>query len=499
VHQATLNIALLAGAGVLLVALGAVRLALRIGVPGLLLYLGIGMALGDNGIGLHFDDARTARDIGLIGLALILAEGGLTTRWTEIRPGAAVAVTLSTVGVGVSVGVTTVIAHYAVGTGWRSSALLGAVVSATDAAAVFATLRNLRLPRALAGMLEAESALNDAPTAILVTVLAARHAGSVGHAAGVIAYEIAVGFGIGVVVGFVAANALRRIALPAVGLYPIGTLAFAIASYAAAAASGASGFLAVYITAVWLGSTPLPHRRSTLGFAEGIAWLAQIGLFVMLGLLVTPSRLGPAILPALAVGGGLLLVARPLSVWLSAVWFRVPVREQVFISWAGLRGAVPIVLTTIPLSTGVHGASRVFDTVFVLVVVFTLIQAPLLAPLVRVLGLSVPVSSREISVEAAPLDQIYADLLHVTVPRSSRMRGVELWELRLPQGASVTLVVRDDNAFVPSSNTVLQPDDELLIVTTHAVRAATEERLQAVSDGGRLARFTGHGPGGRRR
>lgn len=490
--QTTLNIALLAGAAVLLVALMAVRLAFRIGVPGLLVYLAIGMVLGDNGIGLHIN-VHTARNLGLIGLALILAEGGLTTRWSELRPGAPVAVTLATLGVAVSVGVTTVIAHYAISVSWRTSALIGAVVSATDAAAVFATLRNLRLPRRLAGTLEAESALNDAPTAILVTVLAANPPGTTSHAAASITYQLAVGLGIGLVVGFLAAAALRSIALPAAGLYPIGALAFAVASYAAAAAAGASGFMAVYITGVWMGSAPLPHRRATLGFAEGVAWLAQIGLFVMLGLLVTPSRLGPAILPALAVGGGLLLVARPLSVLASAAPFGVPLREQAFISWAGLRGAVPIVLTTIPLSTGVPGARHVFDTVFVLVVVFTLIQAPLLSPLVRALGIGVPVHSRELSVEAAPLDELYADLLEVTVTPESRMRGVEVWELRLPEGAAVTLVVRERKAFVPTPNTVLQQGDELLIVATHAARSATEERLQAVSRGGRLARFTGRG------
>src|SRR3954462_10791690 len=187
-HGTALNIALLAGAGVLLFALGAVRLALRIGVPGLLLYLGIGMALGENGIGLHFDDVRTARDIGLVALALILAEGGLTTRFTEIRPSLPAAVTMSTWGVAVSVGVTTVIAHYAIGVDWRTAGLVGAVVSATDAAAVFSTLRTLRLPRHLSGVLEAESALNDAPTAILVAVLAAHPSGTVVHALGTIVY-----------------------------------------------------------------------------------------------------------------------------------------------------------------------------------------------------------------------------------------------------------------------------------------------------------------------
>jgi cell volume regulation protein A len=496
--QGSVDFALLVGAVVLLVAIGAVRLSGSIGVPGLLLYLGIGMALGENGIGLHFNDYTTARNIGLIALALILAEGGLTTRWSELRPGMAPAVMMSTVGVGVSVAATALVAHLALDVTWRVAALLGAVVSATDAAAVFSTLRGLRLPRRLVGILEAESALNDAPTVVLVILLADPSIG-VWHGAGKLLYELAVGAAIGAAIGVLATWSLARIALPAAGLYPIATLAFAVLSYAAAASAEASGFLAVYLTALWLGSARLPHRRSTLGFAEGVGWLAQIGLFVMLGLLVTPDRLPRAILPALAVGGGLLLLARPLSVFASLVWFRIPWREQVFLSWAGLRGAVPIVLTTIPLTSGLPGAERVFDTVFVLVVVFTLIQAPLLAPLARVLRLEVPEHSRELTVEAAPLDEMYADLLQVNVSGRSRLHNVELWELRLPAGAAVTLVVRDGRAFVPDLHTVLRRGDDLLIVTTRADRTGTEQRLQSISRGGRLARFTGNpGEGDRR-
>ena len=489
--QGNVEFALLVGAVVLLVAIGAVRLSGFIGVPGLLLYLAIGVAIGENGIGLKFNDYEVARDIGLIALALIIAEGGLTTRWSEIREGFAPAVVMATVGVGVSVALTAVIAHLALDVNWRVAALIGAVVSATDAAAVFSTLRTLRLPRRLVGTLEAESALNDAPTAVLVTLLADPEVSDVWHGVGELAYELAAGAGIGAALGVIAAWSLARIALPAAGLYPIATLAFAVLSYAAAASANASGFLAVYLTALWLGSARLPHRRSTLGFVEGVGWLAQIGLFVMLGLLVTPDRLGPDILPALVVGFGLLLVARPLSVLLSLVWFRVPMREQVFLSWAGLRGAVPIVLTTIPLTTGLRGGERVFDIVFVLVVIFTLIQAPLLAPLARALRLEVPEHSRELTVDAAPLDELYADMLDVKVAPRSRLHNVEVWELRLPAGAAVTLVVREGQAFVPDRNTVLRRGDELLVVTTRADRAAAERRLQAISRGGRLARFTG--------
>jgi cell volume regulation protein A len=476
---------------VLLVAVGAVRLSARIGVPGLLLYLAIGMGLGENGIGLQFDDVRLARDIGLVALALILAEGGLSTRWSDVRPGVPTAIALSTVGVAVSIGVTAVVAHTALDVDWRLAALLGAVVSSTDAAAVFSTLRAVRLPRRIGGVLEVESGLNDAPVVIVVTMLAHVHGGSVQHTLFSLGWELAAGAAIGLLLGRVATVTLRRAALPAAGLYPLASLAFAVGSYAAAATVGASGFLAVYLTALWLGNSPQPHRRATLGFAEGVAWLAQIGLFVMLGLLVTPSRLGHAVLPALAVGGGLLVLARPLAVLASATAFRVGWRDQVVLSWAGLRGAVPIVLATIPLSTGRPGATRVFDTVFVLVIVFTLVQAPTTAPLVRALGLDVSGQTRELTVEAAPLDELRADLLQFVVPPRSRMHNVEVWELRLPAGAAVSLVVRDGHAFVPDTTTAVRRGDQLLVVTTRADRAATEERLQAVSAGGRLVRFLG--------
>jgi len=210
VDKTELDVALLVGSGVLLVAVGGVRLASRIGVPGLLIYLFIGMALGEDGAGLHFDDAQLARNIGLVALALILAEGGLTTSWSDFRSSLPLAAALSTIGVGVSVAVTAVIAHVALDLSWRGAALIGAVVSSTDAAAVFSTLRGLRLPRRLVGLLEAESGLNDAPTVILVTLLSARHPHGLGTAIATVGYELAIGAAIGVVVGVGGAEGLRR-------------------------------------------------------------------------------------------------------------------------------------------------------------------------------------------------------------------------------------------------------------------------------------------------
>jgi cell volume regulation protein A len=222
-----------------------------------------------------------------------------------------------------------------------------------------------------------------------------------------------------------------------------------------------------------------------------MATLAQIGLFVLLGLLASPSRLVEALGPALVVGGVLLLVARPLSVVLSLVWFRMPWPQQAFVSWAGLRGAVPIVLATFPLTDRVPGARDIFDTVFVLVVVFTLVQGTSLPWVARRLGIAAPVTPRDVEVESAPLDELDADLMQLTVPAGSRLHGVYLPELRLPEDAAVVLVVRDGHSFVPNEHTRLMRGDQALLVAARRSRGEAERRLRAVSRAGRLATWRG--------
>jgi potassium/hydrogen antiporter len=226
-------------------------------------------------------------------------------------------------------------------------------------------------------------------------------------------------------------------------------------------------------------------------FAEGTGWLAQIGLFVLLGLYASPPRLVSAVIPALVAGAVLLLLARPLSVVAAALPFRVPWREQAFLSWSGLRGAVPIVLALIALTEGAPSATALVDVVFVLVVVLTLLQGTTLPWVARLLGVARASEPREIEVDAAPLDELGADLLQVRVPVGSRLKGVYLQELRLPRGAVVSLVVRDDKAFTPTPETRLRELDQLLVVTTSHVRAAAEERIRAVDMRGRLARWSG--------
>nr|WP_218907594.1 potassium/proton antiporter [Micromonospora jinlongensis] len=487
-----MDIALLLGAAVLLVAVGAVRLSTRLGVPSLLVYLALGVAIGEGGLGIRFDDVELTRALGFCALIVIIAEGGLTARWTTLRPVLGLASALSTVGVIVSIVVVGVAVHLLLGLDWRLALLYGAVLSSTDAAAVFATLRRLRLPPRLVATLEAESGMNDAPVVLLVVLLS--HEGWAHpwwYEVGLVCYELGVGAAVGVGAGVAGAWALRRAALPSAGLYPIAAVGITVLAYAAGAVLHASGFLAVYVAGVLLGNARLSHRQAILGFADGLAWLAQIGLFVLLGLLASPGRLDAAVLPAVVAGLALVLLARPLSVAVSALPFRVGLREQAFLSWAGLRGAVPIVLATIPLSERVPGAERLFDVVFVLVVIFTLVQAGALGPFARWLRVTAPAEAAEIHVETAPLERMRADLLQLEVPPGSRLAGVHVDELRLPLGASVTLVLRDGVGFVPAPDTRLKTGDSLLIVATAGVRDAAERRLRAVSRRGRLARWFG--------
>lgn len=487
-----LYLMLLAGGLVLLASIVATRAASRVGLPSLLLFLGVGVIVGEDGLGLQFDNYLLADHLGTVALAIILVEGGLTTRFSDVRKVLAPAGALATVGVGVSMAVTAAGAHLLLGIDWQLALLLGAVVSVTDAAAVFSVLRVVPLPRRVAGLLEAESGFNDAPAVILVLMFSVTPLElSAGHALIDIVYELVAGAAIGLGCGFLGSIALRHIALPASGLYPLATFGFGMVAFAAAGSAHASGFLAAYLAAVVLANTGLPHRAATRSFAEGLGWLAQIGLFVLLGLLVDPSDLGAELAAGIVIGLVLLLIARPVSVFVSLIWFRIPWREQVFISWAGLRGAVPIVLATFPIVGGVPDSIRILNIVFILVVVYTLVQGPSLHFLAHRLGLIPKEATRELQVEAAPLDVLDAELLTMTVQDPSRLHNVTVLELRLPDPSVITLIIRDGHTFVPQPDTRIEIGDELLIVTTTKTRAAAERRLRAVSRRGKLAHWFG--------
>ena len=478
------------GGAVLLAAVIAVRVSTRLGLPSLLLYLAIGVIIGEAGFGVRFDNPELTQSLGLAALVMILTEGGLTTRWSAVKPSLGTGIALSTVAVGVSIAVTGAALHWLLGLDWRMALLWGAVLASTDAAAVFSVLRSVGLGKRLVGALELESGINDAPAYIAVVVLAG------GTTVDwtlplLIVYELGAGLAIGLAFGWIGAQALRRAALPATGLYPVATVAVCVLAYSSGQLAHSSGLLATYVAALVLGNSRLPHRSDTLSFAEGLGWLAQIGLFVLLGLFASPGRLLDAIVPGLVAAAVVLLLARPISVLVSVVPFKMPWREQAFLSWAGLRGAVPIVLAMIPLGRQLPGAERLVDAVFVLVIVLTLVQGATLGPLAKWLGLAADTDAKEIEVDVAPLDELGAELLQVRIQPGSKMHGVYLSELRLPTGATVSLIVRSGEGFTPLKTTRMQERDQLLVVTTEQSRDATERRLRAVDRAGRLARWRG--------
>ena len=491
--MASLEVVLGAAAAVVLLGVLAVRASVRLGLPSLLLYLAIGILLGESVLGIRFSDAALTEAVGLGALVLILTEGGLTTRWATVRPALRIGIALSTVAVIVSIAVMGTALHLLLDLSWRTAFLWGAVLSSTDAAAVFSVLRGVGVSSRLGGVLELESGCNDAPVVLAVVLLASEEPLTWATPL-LVVYELGLGAGVGLVLGRAGAWALRRAALPSTGLYPLAALAVCVLAYSAGQLAHASGLLATYVTALVLGNANLPHRGDVLSFAEGTGWLAQIGLFVLLGLYASPARLVEAVVPAVVAGTVLVLAARPLSVIAAAAPFRVPWREQAFLAWSGLRGAVPIVLALVALQEGAPDAQQLVDVVFVLVVALTLLQGTTLPFVARWLGV-VATEPREIEVDAAPLDELGADLLQVRIPPGSLLRGVYLRELRLPRGATVSLVVRDDEAFTPVLDTRLREGDQFLVVTTAHAREAAERRIRAVDRAGRLARW--HGESGR--
>ena len=475
-------------AAVVLLGVLAVRVSVKVGLPSLLLYLGIGVLLGESVAGVQFSDARLTETLGLAALVLILVEGGLTTRWSSVRPALGVGVLLSTVSVLVSIGIAGSALHFLLDLDWREAFLWGAVLSSTDAAAVFSVLRGVAVPKRLAGVLELESGMNDAPVVLAVAVLASPEP-LTWTTPLLVGYELVAGAVIGVALGLGGAWALRRAALPSTGLYPLAAISVCVLAYAGGQTAHASGLLATYACALVLGNSDLPHRGGVLSFAEGTGWLAQIGLFVLLGLYVSPPRLLDAVVPALVSAAVLLLAARPLSVVAAAAPFRWPWREQAFLSWAGLRGAVPIVLALIALVEGGPEYQPLVDVVFVLVVVLTLLQGTTLPWVAKVLGVALRTDAREVEVDAAPLEEVDAELLQIRVPDGSKLHGIYLRQLRLPTGATVSLVVREERAFTPDGETRLREGDQFLVVTTRAVREQAEKRIRAVDRGGALVRW----------
>ncbi|SER90178.1 cell volume regulation protein A [Propionibacterium cyclohexanicum] len=491
--MSSFDMSLLLGSLVVLVAIAAVRLGSRAGLPALLLFLLVGIVLGPGGFGLQFGDVQLAHDLGFAALVLILAEGGLTTKWQSVRPVLGLGLLLATVGVLVTIAIVGLFGYFVLRLSFPVSFLLGAIVAPTDAAAVFSVLRGVKIPARLRAALEIESGLNDAPTVLLVTAGTALSVGQSQHGgalaiAGSVVYELVLGVLLGLLAGWLGSKVMARLSLPASGLYPLATMAWIVFTYGFDELVHGSAFAAVYVCAVILGNSQLPHRHATRSFAEGIGWVAQMGLFVMLGVLVTPSSIGWGdTLVAVMLGLVLLFVARPVAVFICAAWFKVPWRHQLFMSWAGLRGAVPIILATVPLAAGMPESPVLFDIIVVFVVVFTCVQAPSLPWLARRLGLVDPHAATDVDIEVAPFEERRADLLEVNIPEGSRLAGMTVLEMRLPPNAVVSLIIRGEDSFSADGSTTLQTGDQFLVVTPAELRDTVERRLTELGRGGRLA------------
>jgi len=473
--------------GVMLLAVGAVLCAsvlvalgaARTGVPVLVAFLVLGMLLGSDGPGgIEFDDAELARQVGIVGLVLILFEGGLQTSWRRLRSVAVPAALLSTVGVVVTAVLTGTAAHVLFDLTWLEAILLGAVVASTDAAAVFATLRFTHIRRRVARTLEAESGGND-PMAIALTVgliawIESPDTNGFGDLAFLVVRELGLGLLVGVLLGLAAAWIFARLPDSIGAFAPVASLAAAGVSFGASDVLGGSGFLSVYLVGLAIGSTPSRYRRSLVGFHEGIAFVAQVAIFIVLGLLVFPSRLPEVALSGLALALLLVVVIRPVAVWAATAFSDYSARERALLGWAGLRGAIPIVLATFVLSSEIDTADTIFNAVFFVVLVSTIVQSPTLEWVARRLDLVSPIPQRhDPPIEVGERSKL--DLIDFVVADDHAIAGAAVREVGLPRSAIIAVVVRGEDSIPPRGSTVIEPGDRLYVLAPRSLRPAVED------------------------
>jgi cell volume regulation protein A len=479
--QLLLFTGLLLAAG-LLASLAAGRLRL----PGLVLVLGVGMLLGSDGLGwIDFRDFTLAREAGVAALALILFEGGLSSGFAEIRPVLSTSILLATLGTLVTAALTAVAAGLLLDLDPLPALLLGSTVAATDAAAVFAVLRGSQLPRRLARTLEGESGMND-PVAILLVVgciEAIQHPDyGVADAVLLAVQQLGIGFVAGLAVGSASALALQRVRLPSAGLYPVASVASAAVAYGLADTLNGSGFLAVYLAGLVLGSATSPARRTIITFHDGLAWVAQLALFLILGLLVNPGQLGDIALEATAIAIVTAALARPVAALLLGQGFSIP--ERLVLGWAGLRGAVPVVFATFAVTEHIAGGTTFFNVTFFVVLLSTVLQGLTIDPLARALK----VTSDEAAipaplVEPVLLNRLGAEVIQFPVRRGDAVVGHPVRELGLPREALLNVVVRGERAIPPRGSTVVEAGDQLHVIVRQEAAVEFRELLRRWREG----------------
>ncbi len=456
------------------------RASSKFGVPALLLFLGVGMLAGSDGIGIEFSNIYLAQAVGTVALCIILFSGGMDTKFSDIKPILAQGLILSTLGVLLTALITGVIIWWvlgmtlpAAGVGFTASLLLAATMSSTDSASVFSILRskNLNLKHNLRPMLELESGSNDPMAYMLVlTVLDIMTMGevSVGTIVFKLLLQLIIGAAAGYLIGRLAVLTLNKIKIGNDSLYPILVFTFCIFMFSATYYLQGNGYLAVYVGGLVIGNSKFVHKRSALKFFDGLAWLFQLIMFLMLGLLVNPHELIPVIVPGLIISFLMILFARPLTVFLSLLPFRkMTVKDKTYISWVGLRGAVPIIFAIMPMAAGIPHANLIFNIVFFCTLISLLIQGTSLPLVARWLGLA------EKSNDVAKLKDFDIDvssdiktvLAEVELCQESFEKGNRLMDIKLPDNSLATMVKREDKYFVPTGKTQLHVGDILLIMT----------------------------------
>ncbi|WP_299025662.1 potassium/proton antiporter [uncultured Thermanaerothrix sp.] len=456
----------------LLISVLASKISDRFGVPALLLFLVLGMLAGSDGLGgIYFDDPALAQAIGVVALVLILFSGGLDTEWSQVRSVMKEGLLLATLGVFLTAVVLGLCAAPLLGFTWLEGLLLGAIVSSTDAAAVFSVLRSrgVSLKGKLKPLLELESGSND-PMAIFLTLgliqWLTRPEFSPSGLLVLFVQQMGIGAVLGYGMGKIMVFLINRIRLGYEGLYPVLTLALVFLTFGLAAVLGGSGFLAVYLAGIVLAQQDFIHKRSLMRFHDGLAWLMQITMFLTLGLLVFPSRLVPIAKIGMMIALILMFLARPLGVFISLLPSRLGWREKVFISWVGLRGAVPIILATFPLLARVSHADLIFNIIFFVVLTSVLLQGTSIPIVARWLNLDMPAHFRRTyPIEFTPVSGIEGELKELILPADSPAVGKAIVDLGLPAEFLIVLIARGKEFIIPSGGTVLQGRDTLLVLT----------------------------------
>jgi cell volume regulation protein A len=458
----------------------------RLGIPALLLFLFIGMLAGSDGPGgIYFDNARIAQSLGVVSLVFILFSGGLDTEWTSVRPVIVSGLVLSTLGVLITASAVGLFANKILGVTLVEGLLLGAIVSSTDAAAVFSVLKSqsIGFKGKIKPLLEIESGSND-PMAVFLTVGLIQYLGNPDISLFSFVVLFIQQMGLGAIFGYLFGKAtveiINRLRLEFEGLYPVLTLALILLIYSASHALGGSGFLAVYLTGLVMGNSNFIHKNSLIRFHDGLTWLMQIAMFLTLGLLVFPSHLKPVIGVGLVLSLFLTFVARPLGVLLSLAFAKMKFSEKLMVAWGGLRGAVPIILATFPLLAGSPQSELIFNLVFFIVLTSILLQGTSMPLIAKWLKVDTPiVEQKNTPLNLKPTAGISSQLESIEIPDNSPVTGKKILEAKFPQKALIVLISRNREYLIPRGDTILKAGDTLLILSSKEDLDSTRAMVQA--------------------